>query len=79
MVKKPSYPSEGSILLKRRRAGAIRNGNESLGGRETRTDPRGGIEKIESDPQRGDGTSEIVWDHLSPSYSNGIHLGSSPP
>ena len=58
MVKKPSYPSKGALLLKRRRAGVTRNGNEAPRGRETRTDSQGGTEKIENDPQRDEGTSE---------------------
>ena len=66
MVKKPSYPSKGALLLKKRRAGAIRNGSEALESRETGTDPRGGAERKESDPQRGEGTSETAWDHLIP-------------
>ena len=78
-MKKPTCPSKGALLLKRRRAGATRNGNEALGGRETRTDPQGEIEKTESDPQRGEGTSETAWDHLSLSCNSSIHLGNSPP
>ena len=50
MVKNPSYPSKEALLLKRRRAWVIRNGNEAPGGRETGKDPRGGTEKIENDP-----------------------------
>ena len=39
MAKKPSYPSKGVLLLKKKRAGATRNGNEALGGRRTGIDP----------------------------------------
>ena len=49
-VKNPSYPSNEALLLERRRAGVTRNGNEAPRGRKTGTNPRGGIEKIESDP-----------------------------
>ena len=55
------------------------NGNEALGGRETGTDPRGGTGKTENDPQSDEGTLETAWDHLSLSYSSGIHLDNSPP
>ena len=49
-MKNPFYPSKGALLLKRRRAGATRNGNQALGGRETGIDPRGGTEKTENGP-----------------------------
>ena len=79
MAKKPLFPSEGALLLKRRKAGATRNGNEAPGGEEIGTDPHGGIEKKDNDPQRGEGMSVTAWDHLSPSCSSSIHLGNSPP
>ena len=40
-----------ALLLKRRRAGATRNGNEAPRGRETRTDLGGETEKTDSDPK----------------------------
>ena len=79
MVKKPSYPRKEGLLLKRKRAGAIKNGNEALGGRQTGTDPQGGAEKKESGPRKDEGTLEIAWDLLSLSCSSGIHLGNTPP
>ena len=78
-MKKPSYPSKGALLLKKRRAGTTRNGNKAPGGRETRTDPLGETEKTENDPQKGEETSKTAKDHLSLSSSSGIHLSSSPP
>ena len=60
MVKKPSYLSKGFLLLKRKRAGATRNGNEAPGGRHIGIDLQGEIEKIESDPQKGEGMSETA-------------------
>ena len=68
-----------ALPLKRKRAGVTRNRNEALGGRQTGTDPQGGTEKTESDPQEEEGTSGIAWDHLSLSCSSGIHLGNTPP
>ena len=79
MVKKPSYPSKGVPQPKKKRAGATRNGSEAPGGRQIGTDPQGGAGKIESDPQKDEGTSETAWDHLSQSCSSGIHLGNTPP
>ena len=79
MAKKPSYPSIGVLLLKRKRAWAIRNGKEAPGGRQIGIDPQGGIEKTESGPQKGEGMSETTWDHLSLSCSSAMHLGNSPP
>ena len=60
MVKKPSYRSKGSLLLKRKRARAIRNENEGPEGRQTGTDPQGGIEKTENGPQKDKGMSETA-------------------
>ena len=79
MVKKPSYPSKEALLLKRKRAGAIKKGNEAPRGRQIGTDPQGGAEKTESSPRKDEGTSEIAWDHLNLSCSSGIHLGNTPP
>ena len=79
MVKKPSYLSKEALLLKRKRVGATKNGNEAPGGRQTGTDPQGGAEKTDNGPRNDEGTSEITWDHLSLSCSNGIHLGNTPP
>ena len=79
MAKKPSYPSEGALPLKRRKAEATRNWNEAPGGKEIRTDPHEGIKGTENNPQKDEGTSETAWDHLSLSYSNGIHLDNLPP
>ena len=67
MAKKPSYLSEGALPLKRRKVELKRNGNEALGGKEIETDPHEGTEETENDPQKGEGTSETAWDHLSPS------------
>ena len=78
MVKKPSYPSKEALLLKRKRAGATKKGNEAPGGRQTRTDPQGEAEKKEGGPRKDEGTSEIAWDHLSLSFNSGIHLGNTP-
>ena len=44
-VKKPFFPSKGDLLLKRRRAGVTRNGNEAPRGKETGADPCGGTKK----------------------------------
>ena len=66
MAKKPFYPSKGALLRKRRRAGATRNWNEAPGGKETGIDPLEGIEKIENDPQRGEGTSETERERQRP-------------
>ena len=60
MVKKLSYPSKESLLLKRKRVGAIKNGTEAPRGRQTGTDPQGGAEKMESGPRKDEGTSEIA-------------------
>ena len=79
MAKKPSYPSEGALLLKRRKAEVTRNGNEAPGRKEIRTDPHEGIEGTEKNPQKDEGTLETAWDHLSLSCSNGIHLDNLPP
>ena len=68
-----------ALPLKRKRAGAIRNGNKAQGGRQTGTDPQGGTEKTESGPQEDEGTSGTAWDHLSLSCKSGIHLGNTPP
>ena len=68
MVKKPSYPSKGTLLLKRRRVGATRNGNEALGGKEPWTDPRGGTEKTENDPRTDEGTLERPAKNVSLSF-----------
>ena len=76
MEKKPSYLRKEGLQPKRRKAELTRNGSEALGDKETEIDPQ---ERTENDPQKGEGTSEITWDHLSPSYDSGIHLGSSPP
>ena len=32
-----------------------------------------------NDPRRGEEALETAWDHLSPSYINGIRLSGSPP
>ena len=79
MAKKPSYPRKGAFLLKRKSVRATRKGNEAPGGRQIGIDPQGGIEKIESGLQKGEGMSETAWDHLSLSCNSGIHLGNSPP
>ena len=76
MAKKPSYLREEALQPTRRKAGLTRNGSEALGDKETERDPQEGIE---NDPQGGEGASKIAWDHLSPSYDDSIHLGSSPP
>ena len=76
MAKKPSYPSEGALPLKRRKAEMTRNENKALGGNEIRTYRHEGTE---NDPQKGEGTSKTAWDHLSLSCNNSIHLDNSPP
>ena len=55
-MKMPFYPSKEALLLKRKRAGAIKNGSEALKGRQTGTDPQGGVEKTESGPQKDEET-----------------------
>ena len=79
MVKKPSYQSKESLLLKRKREGATKNGNEVLGGMQTGTNPQGGAKKMECGPRKDEGTSEIALNHLSLSGSSGIHLCNTPP
>ena len=76
MAKKPSYPREEALQPTRRKAGLTRDENEALGDKGTERDPQEGTE---NDSQREGAASEIAWDHLSPSYSSGIHLGGSPP
>ena len=66
----------GSSSTQRRKAGLTSNGSKALRDKETERDPKG---ETERDPRRGKGASETSWDHLSPSYDNGIHLGGSPP
>ena len=74
--KKPSHPREGALQPTRRKAGLTSNGSEALRDKEAERDPQG---ETENDPQRGEGALETAWDHLSPSYDNGIHLDGSPP
>ena len=50
MAKKPSYPSKGALLLKRKRVGATRKENKAPRGRQIGIDPQEGIEKIEIGP-----------------------------
>ena len=76
MVKKPSYSKNEALQPTRRKAGLTSNGSEALRDKETERDPQG---ETENDPRRGEGASETSWDHLSPSYDSGIHLGVSPP
>ena len=78
MTKKPSSPSREALLLKRKRAGVTKKENEASRDRQTGTDPQGGAEKIESGPRQDEGTSGIAGDHLSLSYSSGMHLSSTP-
>ena len=61
------------------RAGARKNENEAPRDEETRTNHHEDTKRNDNDPQRGEGMSETTWDHLSPSCSNAIHLGNSPP
>ena len=56
-----------------------KSGTEALGDEGIETDPHGGVGKTEIDLQREEVTLGIAWVHLSPSYSRGIHLNSSPP
>ena len=76
MAKKPSHPREEVLQPTRRKVGLTDNGSEALGDKEIEKDPQEGTE---NDPQRGEEASETAWDHLSPSYSSSIRLGSSPP
>ena len=76
MAKMPSYQREEALQPTRRKAGLTRNRSEALGDKETKRDPQEGTE---NNPQGGEGALETAWDHLSPSYDNSIHLGSSPP
>ena len=50
-VKKPSCPSKEALLLKRKRVGVTKKGNEAPRDRKTWTDPQGGAEKTESGPR----------------------------
>ena len=79
MAKKPSYPNKRALPLKRKRAGATRNGNKAPRDRQIGINPQGGAEKTGSSPQEGEGTSETAWDCLGLSCNSGIHPGNSPP
>ena len=76
MAKKPLHPREEALQPTRRKAGLTNNGSEALGDKEIERDLQGGTG---NDPRRGEEASETAWDHLSPSYVNGIHLSGSPP
>ena len=52
--------------------------NEAPRDRQTETDPQGGAGKTKSGPRQDEGTSGITRDHLSLSYSSGIHLSNTP-
>ena len=60
MAKKPLYPKELALLLKRRKAGTKKKGNEAPEDKETGTDPHRGTEEIENDPRRDEETSETA-------------------
>ena len=66
----------GSSSTHKEKSRTDKKRERSLGDKETERDPQEGTE---NDPQGGEGVSETAWDHLSPSYGNSIHLGSSPP
>ena len=53
-------PNKIALPLKRKRAGATRNGKEAPGDRHTGKDPQGGAEKTGSGPQEGEGTLETT-------------------
>ena len=70
------YPRKKALQLTKKKTGPTNNKDEALRDRETRRDPQ---RKTGSGPRRDAWASETAWDHLSPSYVDGIHLSGSPP
>ena len=66
----------GSSSTHKEKSRTDKQGSEALGNKEIERDLQGGTS---NDPRRGEEALETVWDHLSPSYVNGIHLCGSPP
>ena len=76
MVKKPSYPRKRALPPIKKKAG--QTSDEDVAPKEKATG-KGLQRKIENGPQKGLGTSEIVWAHRNSKDDDVIRLSGSLP
>ena len=74
-VKKPSYPRRRALPPVRKKEEQTSDGDKAQKDKATRKDPQ---RKMENNPQKGVGTSEIAWAHRSLKDDDVIRLNGSP-
>ena len=76
MVKKPSYPRRTVLPPIKKKAEQISDEDEAPKDKATENGP---LRKMENDPQKGVGTSEIAWAHHNSNDDDVIRLSDSLP
>ena len=79
LAKAEKYINDEEVLISKKGISSTHKEKSRTDKQRERSPKRQRDREIENGPRRDEGVSETTWDHLSPSYDNGIHLGSSPP